>query len=113
MRYNYHPIMKRILILLAVFLVSLTCFSQPKPGKPAFIVNYEESGKYADETWSYSGVVKFSLSNWSEPLRGKGYTPEQRKLPLEFDPGAFLKLQPGAVIILVDGSSQVRRYCHS
>ncbi|MDX9729643.1 MAG: hypothetical protein RBT50_10310 [Bacteroidales bacterium] len=90
--------MRRILILPAVLLVSLACFSQPKPGKPAFIVNYEESGRYGDESWSYSGVVKFSLSNWSEPLRGKGYTPEQRKMPLEFDPGAFLKLQPGAVV---------------
>jgi len=90
--------MRRILILPAVLLVSLACFSQPKPGKPAFIVNYEESGRYADESWSYSAVVKFSLSNWSEPLRGRGYTPEERKLPLEFDPGAFLKLQPGAVV---------------
>lgn len=43
-------------------------------------------------------MVKFSLSNWNEPLRGKGYTPEDRKLPLDFDPGAFLKLQPGAKI---------------
>ena len=70
MRYNYYSIMKRILILSAVLLVSLAGFSQPKPGKPAFIVNYEESGKYADETWSYTGAVKFSLSYWSEPLRG-------------------------------------------
>lgn len=90
--------MKRILIVPALLLVSLACYSQPKPGKPAFIVNYEESGRYADESWSYTGMVKFSLSNWSEPLRGKGYTPEQRKMPLEFDPGAFLKLLPGAVV---------------
>jgi len=82
----------------ALLLLSLTVLAQPKPGKPAFIVNYKENGKNVNESWSYSGVVKFSLSNWNEPLRGKGYTPETRKLPLDFDPGAFLKLQPGAVI---------------
>lgn len=91
--------MKKSLVLLFLLFLGWAIYAQtPKPGKPAFIVNYEESGRYADESWSYSGVVKFSLSNWSEPLRGRGYTPEDRKLPLEFDPGAFLKLQPGAVI---------------
>lgn len=90
--------MKKSTVLFALLTLSLAALAQPKPGKPAFIVNYEESGKYADESWSYSGVVKFSLSNWSEPLRGRGYTPEERKLPLEFDPGAFLKLQPGAIV---------------
>lgn len=90
--------MKKSTVLFTLLTLVLAAYSQPKPGKPAFIVNYEESGRYADESWSYSGVVKFSLSNWSEPLRGKGYTPEQRKMPLEFDPGAFLKLQPGAVV---------------
>ena len=88
--------MKKILFLLALLLVSRTSFSQvPKPGKPAFIVTYEESGKNANESWSYSGVAKFSLSNWNEPLRGKGYTPEARKLPLDLDPGAILRLEPG------------------
>ena len=90
--------MRRILIVPALLLLSLASSSQPKPGKPAFIVNYEQSGRYADESWSYTAVVKFSLSHWNEPLRGRGYTPEERKLPLEFDPGAFLKLQPGAII---------------
>ncbi|MBE0666474.1 MAG: hypothetical protein IH593_02260, partial [Bacteroidales bacterium] len=90
--------MKKPTVLFALMALSLAAFAQPKPGKPAFIVNYEEKGKNVNESWSYSGVVKFSLSNWSEPLRGKGYTPEDRKLPLVFDPGAFLKLQPGAVI---------------
>jgi hypothetical protein len=90
--------MNKIKILPALLLLSLTCFSQPRPGKPAFIVNYEESGRSGDESWSYTGLVKFSLSNWSEPLRGRGYTPEERKLPLEFDPVAFLRLQPGAVV---------------
>lgn len=51
-----------------------------------------------NESWSYSGVVKFSLSNWNEPLRGKGYTPETRKLPLDLDPGLILKLEPGQKI---------------
>ncbi len=79
-----------------LLLLSRASFSQvPKPGKPAFIVNYKESGKNANESWSYSGVVKFSLSNWNEPLRGKGYTPEARKLPLDLDPGAILRLEPG------------------
>jgi len=90
--------MKKIPFLYALLLLSWTAYAQPKPGKPAFIVNYEESGTNVNESWSYSGVVKFSLSNWSEPLRGKGYTPEERKLPLDFDPGVFLKLQPGAKI---------------
>jgi hypothetical protein len=90
--------MKKIPFLSALLLLSWTAYAQPKPGKPAFIVNYEESGTNVNESWSYSGVVKFSLSNWSEPLRGKGYTPEERKLPLDFDPGVFLKLQPGAKI---------------
>jgi hypothetical protein len=90
--------MRKLLTISALLLLSLTVLAQPKPGKPAFIVNYKENGKNVNESWSYSGVVKFSLSNWNEPLRGRGYTPEDRKLPLDFDPGAFLKLQPGAVI---------------
>ncbi len=90
--------MKKIPFLPALLLLSWTVYAQPKPGKPAFIVNYEESGTNVNESWGYSGVVKFSLSNWSEPLRGKGYTTEERKLPLDFDPGVFLKLQPGAKI---------------
>lgn len=90
--------MKHIIATTVLAIGCLAGFSQPKPGKPAFIVNYEESGKNVNESWSYTGVVKFSLSNWSEPLRGKGYTPEERKLPLEFDPGAFLNLHPGAVV---------------
>ncbi|MFZ0472656.1 MAG: hypothetical protein WAL94_08580, partial [Bacteroidales bacterium] len=88
--------MKRTLFLFALLLLCRASFAQvPKPGKPAFIVNYKESGKNANESWSYSGVVKFSLSNWNEPLRGKGYTPEARKLPLDLDPGAILRLEPG------------------
>ena len=95
--------MKKILFLFALAGMSLTLNAQPKPGKPAFIVNYEESGKNVNESWGYSGVVKFSLSHWNEPLRGKGYTPEERKLPLEFDPAVFLKLEPGAVIKFYPG----------
>ncbi len=90
--------MKKILFLFALLGMGLTLYAQPKPGKPAFIVNYEEKGKNVDESWSYSGVVKFSLSNWNEPLRGKGYTPETRKLPLDLDPGMILKLMPGQMI---------------
>jgi len=90
--------MKKSTVLFALLLLSWTSYAQPKPGKPAFVVNYKESGKNGNESWSYSGVVKFSLSNWNEPLRGKGYTPEDRKLPLDFDPGVFLKLEPGAKI---------------
>ena len=82
-----------------LLMMTCTSFGQvPKPGKPAFIVNYEEKGKNVNESWSYSGVIKFSLSNWNEPLRGKGYTPETRKLPLDLDPGIILKLQPGQKI---------------
>jgi hypothetical protein len=95
-RYYIFYKMKKILFLFVLLLLSRASFSQvPKPGKPAFIVNYKESGKNANESWSYSGVVKFSLSNWNEPLRGKGYTPEARKLPLDLDPGAILRLEPG------------------
>ena len=90
--------MKKIVFLFALLFMSLTLHAQPKPGKPAFIVNYEENGKNVNESWTYSATVKFSLSHWNEPLRGKGYTPEDRKLPLEFDPAGFLKLEPGAVI---------------
>src|SRR5665647_368731 len=90
--------MKKILFLFALLGMGLTLHAQPKPGKPAFIVNYEENGKNVDESWSYSGVVKFSLSNWNEPLRGKGYTPETRKLPLDLDSGMILKLMPGQKI---------------
>lgn len=91
--------MRKLLILFILSQPVLACFAQiPKPGKPAFIVNYEEKGKNANESWTYTGIVKFSLSNWNEPLRGRGYTPETRQLPLDFDPAAFLKLHPGAVI---------------
>ena len=95
--------MKSIPFLSALLLLSWAVYSQPKPGKPAFVVEYEESGKNVNKSWSYSGVVKFSLSHWNEPLRGKGYTPEDRKLPLEFDPAVFLKLEPGAVIKFYPG----------
>ncbi len=95
--------MKKIQFLSALLLLSWAVYAQPKPGKPAFIVEYEESGKNVNESWGYSGVVKFSLSHWNEPLRGKGYTPEDRKLPLEFDPAVFLKLEPGAVIKFYPG----------
>ncbi len=79
-------------------MLGLASPAQPKPGKPAFIVTYKEAGKNANESWNYSATIKFSLSNWNNALRGKGYTPEERKLPLDFDPGAFLKLEPGNVI---------------
>jgi len=90
--------MKKSTIILALLMLGLASLAQPKPGKPAFIVTYNETGKNANETWNYTATVKFSLSNWNNALRGKGYTPEERKLPLDFDPGAFLKLEPGNVI---------------
>lgn len=86
------------LIIMTFTLLAPLSSGQPKPGKLPFIVAYEEQGKNVNESWSYSGVVKFPLSNWSEPLCGRGYTPEERKLLLEFDPGAFLKRQAGAVV---------------
>src|SRR5665647_1293208 len=91
--------MKKLLLLFLLLPLGCALIAQvPKPGKPAYIVTYEESGKNVNESWSYSGVVKFSLSNWNEPLRGKGYTPETRKLPLDLDPGLILKLEPGQKI---------------
>ncbi len=91
--------MKKILFIVVLLLVSLSSFTQvPKPGKPAFMVTYKENGKNVNETWTYTATIKFSLSNWSEALRGNGYTPETRKLPLDFNPSAFLKLDPGEKI---------------
>ena len=80
-----------ILLLLTIVLSAQV----PKPGKPAFIVTYEESGKNVNESWNYSATVKFSLSNWNNVLRGTGYTAEERKVPVDFDPSVILKLEPG------------------
>jgi hypothetical protein len=87
--------MKKIVFLFALLFLSLTLHAQPKPGKPAFVVTYEESGKNVNESWNYSATVKFSLSHWNNILRGTGYTPEERKVPVDFDPGVILKLEPG------------------
>ncbi len=54
--------MKKSTVLFALLMLSLASYAQPKPGKPAFVVEYEENGKNVNESWSYSGVVKFSLS---------------------------------------------------
>jgi hypothetical protein len=88
--------MKKPVFIVVLLLASISSFTQvSKPGKPAFMVTYKENGKNANESWTYTATIKFSLSNWNEPLRGKGYTPETRKLPLDFDAAAFLKLDPG------------------
>jgi len=90
---------KNSLLIILLLLLNMVSVAQvPKPGKPAFVVTFEDKVTNANESLSYSGLVKFSLSNYNEPLRGKGITPEERKLPLDFDPGAFLKLKPGAII---------------
>lgn len=109
--------MKRIPVIIVLMLLNLVSYAQvPMPGKPAFMVTYEESGKNGNESWNYKATIKFSLSNWNEPLRGKGTTAEERKLPLDFDPAKILTLQPGAKITFyrseIDewGSSSSYRY---
>ena len=85
--------MKRIPVIIVLMLLNLVSYAQvPMPGKPAFMVTYEESGKNGNESWNYKATIKFSLSNWNEPLRGKGTTAEERKLPLDLDPAKILTL---------------------
>jgi len=70
----------------------------PKPGKPAFIVTYEERGKFTDVSWRYDATIKFSLSasnGWF--YVNESGIPDFTKLA-GFDPVRFLKLDPGKVI---------------
>lgn len=69
-----------------------------KPGKPAFIVTYDEKGKNVNESWHYSATVKFSLSNWNNWYYENGPVVLGREKIVDFDPGLFLKLDPGTVI---------------
>lgn len=92
-------IMKKLLFLFLLSLSILTCFAQVvKPGKPAFIVTYDESGKNVNESWNYSAIVKFSLSNWNSWYSENGPNILGREKIVDFDPGLFLKLDPGTVI---------------
>lgn len=85
-----------------VFLLLLmTCASYaqvPIPGKPAFIVNYEETGKTVTGSWNYSATVKFSLSNWNSWYYENDFKVPDKKQLIDFDPALFLKLDPGTVI---------------
>ena len=70
----------------------------PKPGKPAFIVTYEERGKFTDVSWRYDATIKFSLSasnGWF--YVNESGIPDFTKL-IDFDPARFLKLEPESVI---------------
>ncbi len=91
--------MKKNLLLLALLPLQMISVAQvPKPGKPAFIVTYEESGKNANASWKYSATVKFSLSasnGWF--YVNKSGIPDFTKL-IDFDPARFLKLEPESVI---------------
>jgi len=90
--------MKASFVFLLLLMTSPSFAQAVKPGKPAFIVNYKETGKNVNESWSYSGVVKFSLSNWNNWYYEGGYNVTDRKKILDFDPALFLKLDPGTVI---------------
>ena len=90
--------MRKLLTMPALLLLSLTVFAQPKPGKPAYVVTYEESGKNVNESWKYSATIKFSLSNWNNWFYENGYKVVERKQLIDFDPVLFLKLDPGTVI---------------
>ena len=91
--------MRKILTLPALLILSLAAFAQvPKPGKPAFVVTYEESGKFTDVSWHYNATVKFSLSasnGWF--YVNESGIPDFTKL-IDFDPARFLKLDPGSII---------------
>jgi len=90
--------MRKILILLTSLLFSLAAFAQvPKPGKPAFVVTYEQNGKSGDVSWKYSATVKFSLSFQHSWYYEEGHLFTEMKERTEFDPANFLKLDPGAV----------------
>ena len=90
--------MKKTPFLSALLLLSWAVYAQPKPGKPAFVVTYEESGKNPNASWNYSATVKFSLSNWSSWYNDENhYKIPDIKQRIEFDPALFLKLDPGTV----------------
>ena len=90
---------KNALLIILLLLLNMVLVAQvPKPGKPAFIVTYEESGKNANSSWNYSATVKFSLSNWNNWFYEKDYKAITEKQRIDFDPALFLKLDPGTVI---------------
>ena len=91
--------MKKLLILYLLSQTALACFAQvPGPGKPAFIVTYDESGKNVNESWNYSAIIKFSVSNWNNWYYENGPNILGREKIIDFNPGLFLKLDPGTVI---------------
>jgi hypothetical protein len=91
--------MRKLLTLPALLILSLAAFAQvPKPGKPAFVVTYEESGKNSNASWHYYATVKFSLSNWNSWFYENDFKIPDKKQLIDFDPALFLKLDPGTVI---------------
>ncbi len=90
--------MKKSTVLFVLLMVSLSSFAQPKPGKPAFIVTYEESGKNPNASWNYSATVKFSLSNWNKWYYEDNYKVIDKQQLIDFDAALFLKLDPGTII---------------
>jgi hypothetical protein len=90
---------KNALLIILLLLLNMVSVAQiPKPGKPAFVVTYEESGKNANASWNYSATVKFSLSNWNSWFYENDYKVPDKKQLIDFDPALFLKLDPGTVI---------------
>ena len=90
---------KNALLIILLLLLNMVSIAQvPKPGKPAFVVTYEESGKNANASWNYSATVKFSLSNWNSWFYENDYKVPDKKQLIDFDPALFLKLDPGTVI---------------
>lgn len=90
--------MKKLFLLLTGITACLTVLPQTKPGKPAFVVTYEESGKNMNDSWHYSAIIKFSLSNWNGYLYGRSWSKDDRTIPLVLNPIAILKLEPGQKI---------------
>jgi hypothetical protein len=91
--------MRKTLLVITLLLLTMISVAQvPKPGKPAFIVTYEESGKFTDVSWHYNATVKFSLSASSGWFYvNESGIPDFTKL-IDFDPARFLKLDPGSII---------------
>lgn len=65
--------MKRIPVIIVLMLLNLVSYAQvPMPGKPAFMVTYEESGKNGNESWNYKATIKFYFQTGTGLFVGKG-----------------------------------------
>lgn len=112
--------MKSTVLLIGFMLLAGILPGQvPKPAKPAYVVNYEQKGKNANDSWEYNAVIKFSLSNWNSSLQVRELITGNRIPQRVFNPGAFLKLDPGEKVIFYpseideSGSGGAGSYSHT